>query len=156
MTKIVDAVGKNKSNTNPHLWKSNAFFLAYLHAHGVVHRDIKPENILLQTNDPLNLFNLKLSDFGLVTWVDNCTMMEHVVGTPMYMAPEILQSLPYSAQCDIWSIGVLMYLLLCGYSREVEKLLHMMIVEGKIDYPPLFFKSISPGGIKNFIILNPY
>ncbi|KAJ3022597.1 Serine/threonine-protein kinase 33 [Thoreauomyces humboldtii] len=114
--------------------------VAYLHAEGIVHRDIKPENILVSA-DPLglgvaeaisamsdetttanaagtgiadalpDLFNIKVSDFGLATFTDACNMMENIVGTPLYMAPEIVQNLGYSAQCDLWSIGVMMYLL---------------------------------------------
>jgi serine/threonine kinase 33 len=82
-----------------------------LHDHGIVHRDIKPENILLSSNDQNDQFNIKVSDFGLATFTDACTMMENIAGTPMYMAPEIIQNLGYSGQCDIWSMGVMMYLL---------------------------------------------
>lgn len=99
-----------------------AHIKAYLHDHGVVHRDIKvrciyqnlmqkPENILLSLNNPNDQFNIKVSDFGLATFTEACTMMENVAGTPMYMAPEIIKNLGYSSQCDIWSMGVMMYLL---------------------------------------------
>ncbi|KAI8827428.1 kinase-like domain-containing protein [Chytriomyces cf. hyalinus JEL632] len=119
--------------------------VGYLHAHGIVHRDIKPQNILLSTMDPLDPLNIKVSDFGLATWVDKCTMMDNVVGTPLYMAPEIIQNLPYSAQCDIWSIGVMTYLLLFGYQRDMERALQKMVAAGKIEYPPEYWKGIAPG-----------
>ncbi|KAJ3226455.1 Serine/threonine-protein kinase 33 [Chytriomyces hyalinus] len=119
--------------------------VGYLHAHGIVHRDIKPQNILLSTMDPLDPLNVKVSDFGLATWVDKCTMMDNVVGTPLYMAPEIIQNLPYSAQCDIWSIGVMTYLLLFGYQRDMERALQKMVAAGKIEYPQEYWKGIAPG-----------
>lgn len=119
--------------------------VGYLHDHGVVHRDLKPENILLSTDIPIDRLNVKVSDFGLATWVNKCSMIEHVVGTPLYMAPEIIQNLPYSAQCDIWSIGIIMYMILCGCKKEVEKSLIDMANSGKIEYPSGMWKDVSPG-----------
>ncbi|KAJ3141653.1 Serine/threonine-protein kinase 33 [Geranomyces variabilis] len=129
--------------------------IAYLHDQGIVHRDIKPENILVSA-DPMaaaaaegglpDLFNIKVSDFGLATFTNACNMMENIVGTPLYMAPEIVQNLGYSAQCDLWSIGVMMYLLLCGYRPEVERGLSQMIQEGQIEFPSAFWHDISAGG----------
>ncbi|TPX64962.1 hypothetical protein SpCBS45565_g05493 [Spizellomyces sp. 'palustris'] len=128
--------------------------IAYLHDQGIVHRDIKPENILVSSDIPIplpgsasqsDLYNIKVSDFGLATSVDTCTMMENIVGTPLYMAPEIVQNLGYSAQCDIWSIGVLMYLLLCGYRTDAEKALQQMISEGRIEFPSVYWADVSPG-----------
>ncbi|KAJ3279510.1 Serine/threonine-protein kinase 33, partial [Blyttiomyces sp. JEL0837] len=126
MARIIDAVG-------------------YLHRHGIVHRDLKPENILLSNSIPADEFNIKVSDFGLATWVDKCSMMENVVGTPLYMAPEIWKNLPYSAQCDIWSTGVIMYLLICCFKPEAEKALHGMILTENIDYPARNWESVTPG-----------
>ena len=74
-------------------------------------------------------------------------MMENVAGTPMYMAPEILKNLGYSSQCDIWSMGVMMYLLLCGYKKDVEFQLHKYITEGHIEYPDDLFQEISLDGM---------
>ncbi|ORY36484.1 kinase-like protein [Rhizoclosmatium globosum] len=105
----------------------------------------KPANILLSSSDPFDKWNIKVSDFGLATWNNQCTMMENVVGTPLYMAPEILQNLPYSAQCDIWSIGVLTYILLCGFTKEIQGAFQKMVMDGKITYPHEYWKSIAPG-----------
>ena len=65
----------------------------------------------------------------------------------MYMAPEVFQNVGYNHQCDIWSIGVMFYLLLCNYSRDAEQMLHDMIKSGKIDYPDRHWCHIDPGGI---------
>ncbi|KAI9361655.1 kinase-like domain-containing protein [Zopfochytrium polystomum] len=119
--------------------------VAYLHDRGIVHRDLKPENILLSLENPHDHLNVKVSDFGLATWVDKCSMMEHMVGTPLYMAPEIIHDLPYSAQCDIWSIGIVMYLILSGCKREVERSLIGMVSSGKIEYPNEIWRDVSPG-----------
>eukprot|EP00842_Homolaphlyctis_polyrhiza_P002180 jgi/Hompol1/2963/HPOL_006251-RA len=85
--------------------------VSYLHRHGIVHRDIKPENILLKSNHPSELYNIKVSDFGLACFADSMNRVENMAGTPMYMAPEIIQNLGYNHSCDIWSIGVMLYLL---------------------------------------------
>ncbi|RKO96335.1 hypothetical protein CXG81DRAFT_7165, partial [Caulochytrium protostelioides] len=140
--------------------------LKYLHDHGIVHRDIKPENILLHHALPQThrsaaggvgtalpdtpmyadrpLLHIKLSDFGLATYTTSCTMMDNVVGTPLYMAPEIVQNLGYSAGCDVWSVGVMLYLLLTGYARDTERLLHGMIQNGTIEYPDKIWSHVPP------------
>lgn len=81
----------------------------YLHNLNICHRDIKPENFLLLTEDSEEL---KLVDFGMSNFVKNdnlCTF----AGTPYYIAPEIIQG-SYGKECDVWSLGVLMYFLLSG------------------------------------------
>lgn len=88
-----------------------AHALAYLHDFGVVHRDLKPENILLRYDDPTRASDIRVSDFGLVTFADNCAMIDSTAGTPFYMAPEIFTGNSYSQQCDIWSLGMITYLL---------------------------------------------
>ncbi|KAI8915689.1 kinase-like domain-containing protein [Gorgonomyces haynaldii] len=85
--------------------------VTYLHKHGIVHRDIKPENILLSSDSPLVPYDIKVSDFGLACFADSVNRVEHIAGTPMYMAPEVIHNLGYNHQCDIWSIGVMLYLL---------------------------------------------
>jgi serine/threonine protein kinase len=86
--------------------------LKYCHANRVIHRDIKPENIML-TNDN----QIKLIDFGLSKLCQDLVSSE-MVGTGYYMAPELYVSVgkcTYNEKVDIWSMGVLLYLLLCGY-----------------------------------------
>jgi len=82
----------------------------HCHANGVVHRDIKPENIMIGADN-----EIKLIDFGL-SKIDK-SKNQHlttIAGTPYYMAPEVLEG-DYNNKCDIWSLGVLMYVLLSGY-----------------------------------------
>ncbi|KAG5883401.1 hypothetical protein JTB14_031290 [Gonioctena quinquepunctata] len=91
----------------------------YLHKYDIVHRDIKMENILLAVNleDPSDDFFIKLSDFGLSV-VKSGTgiqgMLSDRCGTIIYMAPEILSCHTYSELCDVWSIGIILYMLIFG------------------------------------------
>lgn len=84
--------------------------ILFLHSHGIIHRDIKPENCLLDMNK-----NIKLCDFGWTTRVSS-QLRTTFCGTFEYMAPEIIQEHPYSKSVDIWSLGILLYEMLHGYS----------------------------------------
>lgn len=105
--------------------------VAYLHRLGIVHRDIKPENILC--GDKLS--DLKIADFGLSKLVHPEEIMKMPCGTLNYVAPEVLSLVGYGREADIWSVGVIMYLLLRGelpfYSKTkneiIQKTLHAEI-----------------------------
>jgi len=87
--------------------------VSYMHTHDVVHRDIKPENILFETSDKDS--PIKVIDFGLARQhFDHEPPMSTIVGTPYYIAPEVLRK-KYDKTCDLWSVGVIAYILLCGY-----------------------------------------
>lgn len=84
--------------------------VAYCHKLGVVHRDLKPENIIYDESDQ----TLKIIDFGTsVEYDKKKEQLKTMHGTSYYIAPEVLQQ-NYDERCDVWSIGVLMYILLCG------------------------------------------
>ena len=87
----------------------------YLHSVGIVHRDIKPENILYATK--ADDAPVKLVDFGLGKMIDlhGTTSMSTVCGTPSYLAPEVVQRKGYGQECDVWSAGIILYILLCGF-----------------------------------------
>ncbi|KAK9891683.1 hypothetical protein WA026_015651 [Henosepilachna vigintioctopunctata] len=114
--------------------------VAYLHKN--VHRDIKLENILLARNpkDPKDEYYIKLSDFGLSvikTGTGIESMLHDCCGTILYMAPEMLSG-SYSHQCDVWAIGVIMYLLLFGvypFFSTHEKELARKILKDEVNYP---------------------
>lgn len=81
-----------------------------------MHRDIKPENILLapeESADP-NKLNLKLTDFGFACFFDPKKRLKQVLGSPLYMAPEIVNEMAYDKSVDIWSVGVITHILLTG------------------------------------------
>jgi len=85
--------------------------VSYLHSHGIAHRDLKPENILVtgKNNDII-----KVSDFGLSKDFGK-EKLKTACGTPDYVAPEVLRGGTYDNTVDVWSIGVICYILLCGF-----------------------------------------
>jgi serine/threonine-protein kinase ULK/ATG1 len=78
--------------------------LHYLHSLNLIHRDLKPHNILLSKNG-----NIKIADFGFVKDYTENNMFDTLCGSPIYMAPEILQYKKYDAKVDLWSIGIILY-----------------------------------------------
>ncbi|XP_054280460.1 MAP kinase-activated protein kinase 2 [Macrosteles quadrilineatus] len=85
----------------------------HLHDLNIAHRDLKPENLLYTTNDENGI--LKLTDFGFAKETHSKLSLQTPCYTPYYVAPEVLGPEKYDKSCDIWSLGVIMYILLCGY-----------------------------------------
>ena len=126
--------------------------LNYLHSNNIVHRDIKPENILIEKTKekcPLeNEFgiNLKLIDFGTCHLIQNNDYLTLKVGSPYYIAPEVLRK-KYNKKCDIWSAGIIMYILLIGYppfNGTSHKEIFKEIKKGKIETDSPEWRKISP------------
>ncbi|XP_029445409.1 serine/threonine-protein kinase 17A [Rhinatrema bivittatum] len=88
--------------------------ISFLHKNNVVHLDLKPQNILLTSESPLG--DIKVVDFGLSRIVNSSEELREIMGTPEYVAPEILNYEPISTATDMWSIGVLAYVMLTGTS----------------------------------------
>ena len=88
----------------------------YLHSKGIVHRDLKPENIMLTSKikSTKSKYEIKLIDFGTATNYEPHKKMTKFIGTSYYLAPEVLKE-SYDEKCDVWSCGVIMYILLSGY-----------------------------------------
>ena len=86
--------------------------VAYLHDNGIIHRDLKPENILLE--ESRDIMNIKLIDFGTAVRVDKNKTIKGAIGTAYYIAPEVLSG-TYNHRCDLWSLGVIIFILLGGY-----------------------------------------
>jgi len=123
----------------------------YLHSIDIVHRDLKPENLLLKTAD--NDLEVALADFGLSKIVGQQMMMQTACGTPSYVAPEVLNASGYGKEVDMWSIGVITYILLCGfppfYGDTVPEIFEQ-IMEANFDYPEEYWGSVSKEA-KDFI-----
>jgi len=79
----------------------------------LINRDLKPENILCESKD-LDVFDVKITDFGFASYFDPKEGLKEVLGSPLYMAPEIIDGQSYNSKVDIWSIGVIAYILLSG------------------------------------------
>ena len=107
--------------------------LFYLHSNNIIHRDIKPQNVLIGSNGVI-----KLCDFGFARAIDSKTMITSIKGTPLYMAPELLQEYPYNQSADLWSLGVILYELFVGqppfYTNNFTTLMNKIIKEN-VKYP---------------------
>lgn len=125
--------------------------ISYLHKNDIVHRDLKLENILLAV-DPNNLEDklyIKVTDFGLSvvkggTGHDN--MMQDFCGTPIYMSPEIIDNKTYSQNCDVWAMGVILYIMLSGsppFKSKDEDSLYDLIKKGELDFSDEFWATVS-------------
>ncbi|CAG0916773.1 unnamed protein product [Notodromas monacha] len=102
-----------------------ALAMKALNAKGIVHRDLKPQNILLsapsptpggepERNPPPHKILLKIADFGFARFLQDGVMAATLCGSPMYMAPEVIMSLPYDSKADLWSLGTIIYQCLVG------------------------------------------
>ena len=93
----------------------------------MVHRDLKPENILLASEDR-NIFDIKIADLGFAAKFDKDTGMDLVLGTPLFMAPELIRQQKYNEKVDVWSLGCITYQLLCGMTpfdgKTLKKINH--------------------------------
>ena len=131
----------------------------YCHSFGVVHRDLKPENIVFESpnnveedeeeNETNNNFNIKIIDFGLSILKDKTQKLHTILGTPYYMAPEVLKG-DYNEKCDIWSIGAITYYLLTGsepFKGETTNKIFAKILYTEPDYNPEKFRNISQNAI---------
>mmetsp|Transcript_31915 Transcript_31915/g.74700 ORF Transcript_31915/g.74700 Transcript_31915/m.74700 type:complete len:823 (+) Transcript_31915:119-2587(+) len=103
-----------QESESKHLMRQVASGISYLHACRVCHRDMKPGNVLLQLRSPLDMNQLKISDYGLSCIYVPGMRLTAAVGTTDYMAPEVLRR-DYDMACDIWSCGVILFLVVCGY-----------------------------------------
>uniref|UniRef100_A0AAX7SIG5 Protein kinase domain-containing protein n=1 Tax=Astatotilapia calliptera TaxID=8154 RepID=A0AAX7SIG5_ASTCA len=123
----------------------------YLHRMGIVHRDLKPENLLYF--NPQDESKIMISDFGLSKMEGSGDVMSTACGTPGYVAPEVLAQKPYSKAVDCWSIGVIAYILLCGYPPfydENDSKLFEQILKADYEFDAPYWDDISDSA-KDFI-----
>uniref|UniRef100_A0A4W3J873 Serine/threonine kinase 33 n=1 Tax=Callorhinchus milii TaxID=7868 RepID=A0A4W3J873_CALMI len=138
-----------------HVIQSLASAIAYLHKNDIVHRDLKLENILVKNNESSSEIDMKLNirvtDFGLSVQkggVGSENMLQATCGTPMYMAPEVINAHEYTQQCDTWSIGVIMYAMLSGeppFMANSEEKLVELINRGDLRFHDSILKGVSDG-----------
>eukprot|EP01128_Nolandella_sp_AFSM9_P009602 TRINITY_DN621_c0_g1_i1.p1 TRINITY_DN621_c0_g1~~TRINITY_DN621_c0_g1_i1.p1 ORF type:complete len:342 (-),score=115.40 TRINITY_DN621_c0_g1_i1:49-966(-) len=131
--------------------------LDYLHERGIVHRDLKLENLLLKSTDSLDI---KLADFGLSKLYSG-EALQTACGTPFYVAPDVLLGTGYGPAVDMWSVGVLAYVLLSGrlpFAADSDAELFRMIIAGDLKWKSPQFDDVSPEAktlIKNLINTDP-
>ncbi|KNC49463.1 CAMK/CAMK1 protein kinase [Thecamonas trahens ATCC 50062] len=138
--------------------------LEYLHARNIVHRDLKPENVLCATKQSEGVTPVvKIADFGLSKVVGHETTLKTACGSPSYVAPEVLSQSynGYTDEVDLWSAGVIMYILLCGfppfYSEDTPELFEQ-IQQGRFDFPSPYWDSISDSAkdlVNNLLVVDP-
>ncbi|XP_038044559.1 serine/threonine-protein kinase 17A-like [Patiria miniata] len=117
----------------------------YLHQNNIVHLDLKPQNILLTSGLPC-LGDIKLIDFGIARLVHNGEVIRDIVGTPEFVAPEVLNYEPITLATDMWSIGVLTYVMLTGispFAGDDKQETFLNISQVNLDFPLEFFQDIS-------------
>ena len=122
----------------------------YCHKNNIVHRDLKPENLLLLNQDPKS--PIKVIDFGMSKICDPNDIMFERVGSAYYIAPEVLEGM-YDEKCDIWSAGVILYILLCGYpcfNGSTDEQIYKQIRKKKYSFPSPEWDAISDDA-KNLI-----
>uniref|UniRef100_A0A7N1A5P9 non-specific serine/threonine protein kinase n=1 Tax=Kalanchoe fedtschenkoi TaxID=63787 RepID=A0A7N1A5P9_KALFE len=128
------------------------------HSLGVMHRDLKPENFLFVNHEEES--PLKAIDFGLSVFFKPGEQFTDVVGSPYYVAPEVLRKL-YGAECDVWSAGVIIYILLCGvppFWDETEQGIFEQVLKGELDFVSEPWPSISEGAkdlVKRMLVRDP-
>mmetsp|Transcript_7682 Transcript_7682/g.11629 ORF Transcript_7682/g.11629 Transcript_7682/m.11629 type:complete len:354 (+) Transcript_7682:922-1983(+) len=136
----------------------------HLHSKNIVHRDLKPENLLLSSKDDKNA-RVLVTDFGLSAIQKNNKPLKRAVGTPGYLAPEVLFTLDtdegYGKEVDLWGIGVIMYILLCGFPPfygDDDDEVYDKICDGEYDFPSPYWDQISDAAkdlINRFLTIDP-
>ncbi|XP_020293970.1 probable serine/threonine-protein kinase DDB_G0278901 isoform X2 [Pseudomyrmex gracilis] len=133
--------------------------LAYLHERNIAHLDIKPQNLVM-----MGLFpecDVKLCDFEISRVILEGTEVREILGTPDYVAPEILHYEPITLAADMWSLGVTTYVLLTGFSPfggETDQETFQNISLGEVDFPEELFEDISAQAkdfVAKLLVLDP-
>ena len=133
--------------------------LDYCHDHRVIHRDLKPENLLYSSPDDDAV--LKLADFGLAHICKPHEVLHSQCGTPGYVAPEVLNQAGYDTHADLWSVGVIIYIMICGfppfYSDDSDELF-ALIQEAQYEFISPYWDDVGPvvkDLISKLLIIDP-
>lgn len=133
--------------------------IGFCHSKSVAHRNLKPENLLLQSEDDDSA--IKIADFGFAKKVLTPNSLSTQCGTPGYVAPEILEGVSYDTKSDLWSLGVIVYILLGGYPPFVEqnqRELFRKIRKGQYEFHEEYWGQVSKDAkdfISSLLTVNP-
>ncbi|KAL1900055.1 serine/threonine protein kinase [Ceratocystis pirilliformis] len=156
--------GRLREDEARRLFKQVFDGVKYLHDRDIVHRDLKPENILLYSED---LRLVKIADFGLAKIVGEDSFTTTLCGTPAYVAPEVLERKHgYNRAADIWSLGVILYVSLCGFppfsdeltSRAFPYTMQDQILQGRYEFPSPYWDPICENAsdlVESMLQVNP-
>ena len=128
----------------------------YLHSKKICHRDLKPENLMFAAKDDLD--SICITDFGLSRVGGT---MKTACGTPSYVAPEVISGEPYGPECDVWSCGVILYVLLCGFPpfwAESDPALYELIRRGEFSFPAPYWDAVSDSAkelVRGMLVVDP-
>jgi len=132
--------------------------LSYLHHWDIIHRDLKPENLLFSDNS--ENAKLKIADFGLAR-LDSDATLKTICGTPGYVAPETLMGKGYSKTVDIWAVGVITYILLCGFEPFYdgsETAMFQKILKCNYEFSSPYWDKVSENAkdlVRKMLVLDP-
>ena len=132
----------------------------YCHKMKIIHRDLKPENILIIERDSNGMPRIKIADFGTSKLVEKGHVQRKLVGSSYYIAPEVLKK-HYDEKCDLWSCGVIMYILLSGrppFGGDNDKEIMDKVIIGKYDLETSPFDKLSSSGkdlIQKLLMIEP-
>ncbi|XP_046809346.1 uncharacterized protein LOC111687054 isoform X1 [Lucilia cuprina] len=145
--------GRMKEPEAARVFTQLVFAVDYCHSKGVVHRDLKAENVLLDKD-----MNIKLADFGFSNRYEEGNFLRTWCGSPPYAAPEVFQGLEYDGpRADIWSLGVVLYALVCGalpFDGKTLLELKSRVVTGKFRIP-YFMSQDCEHLIRNMLVVEP-
>ncbi|KAF9914458.1 hypothetical protein BX616_008264 [Lobosporangium transversale] len=140
---IIDKQKFTESETR-HIFRQVLEGVKYLHDRGVVHRDLKPENILVMDKEAMIV---KISDFGLAKMIGERVFFNTVCGTPSYVAPEVIRNGEYGKGVDMWSLGVVLYICLCGFPPFSDDLappkLRVQVLQSMYTFPSPYWDEVS-------------
>jgi calcium-dependent protein kinase len=142
--------GKFTERDTAILMKQLLMCVNYCHKNNVVHRDLKPENILLESNKDFD--QIKIIDFGTSLTIDPSKTLDEKLGTPYYIAPEVLNK-KYNHKCDIWSCGVICYIIMSGvppFNGGTDQEIMANVKKGVVKFSDACWSSISDKA-KDFI-----